>query len=187
MNKRSKVQVKNFSGISNSISKIRGKKLDIRVKMLNTMGMKYAGTEISKQLFHLMSRIIFLEKKNIFEYKDVKLFPSEIHILLFMQGKQPANATNMSNKLGISKSAVSQTISRLEKKGVIIKEKDPYNKNELILSFTPFGEEAFGRYKRKLVSNRNHFNRYVKALSENEREVIHHFLSEMEGVIDRLK
>jgi DNA-binding MarR family transcriptional regulator len=93
----------------------------------------------------------------------------------------------MSNELGISKSAVSQTISRLEKKGVIVKDKDPYNKNELVISFTSFGQKAFGRYKKKQVLNRMHFDQYLKELSDNDRGVIDKFLNEMENVIDRLR
>ena len=143
--------------------------------------------DVSNQLFRLINTIIFLEKKNIFEYEDVKLFPSEIHVLLSIEDKQSINATKLANKLGISKSAVSQTISRLEKKGVIIKDKDPYNKNELILSLTAFGESAFGQYKKKQASNRHHFNQYLRTLSEDDREVINHFLQQVKGMLDQLQ
>lgn len=144
-------------------------------------------SEISQPLFRLINKIIFLEKKNIFEYKGVKLFPSEIHVLLSTEDKQSTNATKLAHRLGISKSAVSQTISRLEKKGVILKSKDPYNKNELVLSFTAFGEKAFERYKKKQASNRMRFNQYLNALSEHDREVIHNFLQELKGMLDQLK
>ncbi len=149
--------------------------------------MKKSETEISKPLFRLINKIIFLEKRNIFEYEGVKLFPSEVHILLYIEGGKSTNATNMSNKLGISKSAVSQTISRLEKKGVIVKDKDPYNKNELVITFTSFGQKAFGRYKKKQNQNRMHFDQYLNGLSDDDRGVIYRFLNEMEIVIDRLR
>jgi DNA-binding MarR family transcriptional regulator len=128
-----------------------------------------------------------LEKKNIFEYESVKLFPSEIHMLLSIEDRQSTNATKMANKLGISKSAVSQTISRLEKKEVITKDKDPYNKNELILSLTSFGEKAFGQYKKKQASNRRLFNQYLDTLSEHDRGVINNFLQEVKGMLDHLR
>ncbi len=92
-----------------------------------------------------------------------------------------------SNKLGISKSAVSQTISRLEKKGVIVKDKDPYNKNELVISFTSFGQKAFGRYKKEQFLNQMHFDRYLNELYDNDRGVIYNFLNEMEIMIDQLR
>jgi DNA-binding MarR family transcriptional regulator len=143
--------------------------------------------QVSKQLFRLINKIIFLEKKNIFEYEGVKLFPSEIHVLLSIEDKQSTNATQLANKLGISKSAVSQTISRLDKKGVIIKDKDAYNKNELILSLTSFGEKAFGQYRKKQATNRALFNRYLNALSEHDREVINHFLRKVKDMLDQLR
>ncbi len=142
--------------------------------------------DISEQLFRLINKIIFLEKKNIFEYEGVKLFPSEIHVLLSIEVKQSTNATKLATKLGISKSAVSQTISRLEKKGVILKDKDPYNKNELILSLTSFGDKAFTQYKKKQASNRLYFNQYLRTLSEDDSEVIHHFLLKVSGMLEQL-
>jgi DNA-binding MarR family transcriptional regulator len=149
--------------------------------------MENSKREISKPLFRLINKIIFLEKKNIFEYESVKLFPSEIHMLLSIDNKRSTNATKMANKLGISKSAVSQTISRLEKKRVILKDKDPYNKNELILSLTSFGEKAFGQYKKKQASNRMLFNQYLNTLSEHDRGVINNFLQEVKGMLDHLR
>ena len=149
--------------------------------------MKSNKREISKQLFRLINKIIFLEKKNIFEYEGVKLFPSEIHVLLSIEDRQSTNATKLATKLGISKSAVSQTISRLEKKGVIIKDKDPYNKNELILSLTAFGDQAFAQYKKKQASNRLHFNQYLNTLSEDDSEMINNFLQKVTAMLDQLR
>ena len=166
---------------------IRGSKknLTLRVKILNTITMKNSETDISKPLFQFINKIILLEKKNIFEYRGVKLFPSEIHILLHIEKGKSTNATQMSNKLGISKSAVSQTVSRLEKKGVIVKDKDPYNKNELVISFTSFGQKTFRRYKKAQDQNQMHFHKYLKGLSEKDRVVIYKFLNEMGMMIDR--
>lgn len=162
------------------------KHLTFELRCLTLDIMENSKREISQPLFRLINKIIFLEKKNIFEYEGVKLFPSEIHVLLSIEDKQSTNATKLANKLGISKSAVSQTISRLQNKGVIIKDKDPYNKNELILSLTSFGEKAFGQYKKKQASNRAMFNQYLNALSEHDREVINNFLQEVKGMLDQL-
>ena len=52
------------------------------------------------------------------------------------------NASGIAKQFGLTKGAISQTLSRLEKKGIINKTKDPYKKNELTLSLTNFGEET---------------------------------------------
>jgi len=144
---------------------------------------------ISNQLFRLINKIIFLEKKNIFEYTGTKLFPSEIHLLMLLSAddKQSTSATNIANKFGISKSAVSQTISRLIKKGVITKDKDTYNKNELIISFTSFGEKAFAQYKKKQTFNQRNITDYLNAISEHDRGVINDFLYELEDMLGQLR
>ena len=63
--------------------------------------------------------------------------------MLVIKNKIDTNATEIAKQLGLTKGAVSQTVSRLEKKGIIVKTKDPYNKNELTLSLTPFGKKAY--------------------------------------------
>jgi len=145
--------------------------------------------KISNQLFRLINKIIFLEKRNIFEYACIKLFPSEIHLLMLLSAddKQSTSATNIANKLGISKSAISQTISRLIRKGVITKDKDTYNKNELIISFTSFGEKAFKQYKEKQNLSRTNINYYINSMSEYDRGVINDFLYELEDMLDQLR
>ena len=144
---------------------------------------------ISNQLFRVINKIIFLEKKNIFEYSGIKLFPSEIHLLMLLSvdDNQSTSATNIANKFGISKSAVSQTISRLIKKGVITKDKDTYNKNELIISFTSFGKKAFAQYKEKQAFNQRNINDYLNAISEHDRGVINDFLHEVEDMLGQLR
>ena len=144
---------------------------------------------ISNQLFRIINKIIFLEKKNIFEYSNIKLFPSEIHLLMLLSAddKQSTSATNIAHKFGISKSAVSQTISRLIKKGVITKDKDTYNKNELIISFTSIGEKAFVQYKEKQTFNQRNINDYLNAISEHDRGVINDFLYELGDMLGRLR
>ena len=144
---------------------------------------------ISNQLFRVINKIIFLEKKNIFEYSGIKLFPSEIHLLMLLSvdDKQSTSATNIANKFGISKSAVSQTISRLIKKGVITKDKDTYKKNKLIISVTSFGEKAFAQYKKKQTFNQRNIAEYLNAISDHDRGVINDFLHELEDMLGQLR
>ena len=100
--------------------------------------------------------------------------------------ENPTNATQMAEVLGITKGAVSQTIARLEKKGILQKEKDPLNKNELTLSFTPLGKEIFNKYQ-KLKSEA--FRKYINMLSsysENEFDVIDRFLTQLEEIFNKL-
>ena len=97
---------------------------------------------LARQMLWIIKKLTFLEKNSVFSHGDLKLYPSEIHLMLLIGDEQERNATIMAEKLGVTKGAISQTLSRLEKKGVLEKTKDPYNKNELTATFTPLGQEV---------------------------------------------
>jgi DNA-binding MarR family transcriptional regulator len=98
--------------------------------------------ELTSQVQLIINQLLFLEKRKNLTFEGISLYPSEIHLMLETKGDQAVNATKIADKLGITKGAVSQTLARLEKKGIIEKIKDPYNKNELSIILTPMGKRA---------------------------------------------
>jgi DNA-binding MarR family transcriptional regulator len=138
--------------------------------------------EFIKRIHNALNRLIFIEKSSAFEFEGIKLYPSEIHLMLETKGENAVNATRIAERLGVTKSAISQTISRLEKKGIVYKEKDAYNKNELAISLTPLGKKAFDKYEAlQVVLFQKLFN-YLSALTENERELLDGILSQIESM-----
>ena len=148
---------------------------------MNTMNEKVMG-----QLQRVINKILFLKKKSLFVFQGVEFYPSEVHLILLIKGERATNATKMAAQLGVTKGAVSQTLSRLEKKGVLIKSKDVYNKNELTLAFTPFGTEALEFYSAFSGDISKKHDRYLEDFSEDEKETIHRFLKEVEQVYDEI-
>jgi DNA-binding MarR family transcriptional regulator len=142
--------------------------------------------EIHCKLNEFINKIIFLEKKTVFEFKGVKLYPSEIHLILLVH-EQPTNASKMAQELGVSMGAVSQTMSRLEKKGVLKKDKDPFLKNELTATFTPFGKEVFRRYKKMSKTLEKLFKDNAAVFNQKELETIDRFLDQLVNLPDQIR
>ena len=142
--------------------------------------------QISELLNRVVNQIIFLEKRSVFEHGDLKLYPSEIHLMQLIYAKQATNATGMARRLGVSKGAISQTLSRLEKKGIITKSKDPANKNELTAMFTPKGLKAMQGFEEVRSSLRKPYAKYLTGLSTQEGKVIIEFLEQSQRMLSRL-
>ena len=104
--------------------------------------------------------------------------------MLVIKNDINTNATEIAKQLGLTKGAVSQTISRLEKKGIIRKTKDPYNKNELTLSLTDFGKKAYESGQAIKQAFIEAHQGYLATLSSREKEVIFRFLLHMESVLE---
>ena len=142
--------------------------------------------KIKRQIINVINKTIFKEKKKIFKFKGVSLYPSEVHLMLVIKNDIDTNATEIAKQLGLTKGAVSQTLLRLEKKGILIKAKDPYNKNELTLSFTDFGEKAYALCQSSQVSFIEAHEEYLAKLDSKQKEVILDFLIHMEKTLDDL-
>jgi len=148
--------------------------------------MRSQNQTVLDNLQRFVNTILFIKKKDLFQFQEIKFYPSEIHLLLFMKTQSNTNATSIAKGLGVTKGAVSQTLSRLEKKGVLLKTKDPYNKNELTLDLTPFGTEAFKHYQTMAASfDQKHID-YLETFSDEEKLVIKRFLTEVDSVFKEL-
>ena len=123
-----------------------------------------------------IDKILHAEKGLVVEAEGVKLHPSEIHLLLFLRDHPSANATQIAQRFSVTKGAVSQTLSRLEKKGVLIKGRNPESQTELGLSFTPRGRKTMGRLVRMRNAAQRGHDEYFQSASETERRAIRRFL-----------
>jgi DNA-binding MarR family transcriptional regulator len=146
--------------------------------------MKKTNEMVMDHLNRIINQVLLLKKRSFFQFEDVEFYPSEVHLLLVIKEKSATNATKMAGELGITKGAVSQTLSRLEKKGVLTKTKDPYKKNELTIIFTSFGAAAFKYYTTRLTKLHKKHNRYLDSFSDKEKVVVERFLTEVEKMID---
>lgn len=133
----------------------------------------------------VINKILF-KKRNTFKFQGINLFPAEIHLMIVVDETHDSNATEIAQLLGVTKGAVSQTLSRLEKKGVLFKTKDPYSKNELELTFTQLGRKALSFYKKQSTELLKESDRYLSNLSEKEKLTIQQFMFQMETLVDQM-
>jgi DNA-binding MarR family transcriptional regulator len=138
---------------------------------------------IAQQLIRVINSLIFTEKKKIIRIKGVSLHPSEVHLMLAVTSGINTNATWIAKQLGLTKGAVSQTISRLCKKGVLQKTKDPFQKNELTLCLTPLGQKALELCAKSQQEFLNKQAGYLDGLAGRDKKVILDFLKHMDQVL----
>ena len=148
--------------------------------------METTNESVIGQLQRVVNKILFLKNKRLFQFQGVEFFPSEVHLMLVIKEKIATNATRMAEQLGVTKGAVSQALTRLEKKGVLIKTKDPSNKNELTLAFTSFGAKVFKHYSDRATDLFNGPEDFLDQLSDAERRAIQSFLVEVERAFERV-
>jgi len=139
------------------------------------------------QIFRLSNSIIFLEKISMLEHGPIKLYPSELHLLDVISQHRDINGSELAGRLGVSNGAVSQTLTRLEKRGVLYKTRDPRNKNELTVHFTPLGDEILVRRQEARAVIAERLTDCMDGLSDKDMAVISGFLDGLIGFFGSLK
>ena len=89
---------------------------------------------------------------------DVRVMNSEMQLIRTVGYHDGISVGGAATELGITKGAVSQTLGRLEKKGLICKEQDPVNASRLRLHLTDRGLEIHKAHER--------YHEELKALEE---------------------
>jgi DNA-binding MarR family transcriptional regulator len=141
---------------------------------------------IAGQIRRVINRSIILGKRSILHHEELRLYPSEIHLLQVILEEADLSAGEMARKLGLSNGAVSQTLGRLEKKGVIQKTKDPALKNKVTATCTDTGKAALRIFEERQEEAMKAFAGYLNALSQKDRNVIDGFLLRMEAFLKSL-
>jgi len=132
--------------------------------------------KLINKILETISKLTFLDKRRKITYKDIKLYPSEIHLLLFIYHIQDKNITKIADHLGLTKGAISQTLSRLTKKGIILKETEPLKKNQLHIKFTNIGKVLMEHVIEFRNSLETEFLNYLETKSDEEKQIISDFL-----------
>jgi DNA-binding MarR family transcriptional regulator len=142
--------------------------------------------KMAGQIRRVINRTMLLDKRSIFRHEALRLYPSEVHLMQVINEESGLSAGEMAKRLGITVGAVSQTLNRLDKKGVIKKTKDPALKNKLTATFTVSGKAAVKGFEQEQQATLKAFSNYLSSLADHEREIIEGFLSHMEVFLKSL-
>lgn len=80
---------------------------------------------------------------------DIPLHLSDTHTIIAIGKNQNINVTNLSKLQGISRSAASQMVSKLVKRGLVIKEVSSETDNEVVLSLSETGKAVFRAHEKQ--------------------------------------
>ena len=98
----------------------------------------------------------------------VDLHPSEIHMVSRVDCRDGVGVTELAEEIGITKGAVSQMITRLADKGLLVKEPAPENRARVVIRTTEKGHTASENH---LEFHRTHdkvFLEYLAGLDDEE-------------------
>ncbi len=100
------------------------------------------------------------------------LYHSEIHFINAISSDNGLNVSQLSEKLGVTKGAITQVAEKLLRKKLIYKYNKDSNKKEVYIKLTPEGKIAYENHK-KFHSKLSHkISNYMDTLTDNQVNAI---------------
>jgi len=113
------------------------------------------------------------------------LYRSEIFLLELIGDQEGIGVTEAANLLGITKGAVSQTLKKLDAKGLMEKLSDPINSLKACLYLTNKGKSAFYAHKHWHETMDGGFKDYFSRLSQENISFLEDFLNQLDAFLDK--
>lgn len=102
---------------------------------------------LNQMLKDMFYRVLRLQEKSVSKSANDNLSRTEMHALENIQDSPGATLTQIAEMLGVTKATVSVSVSRLVKKGYLVKEKVDQDKRKSELKLTEKGEECCKKHK----------------------------------------
>ena len=134
----------------------------------------------------IINKITRIEKKAIFNIDGIHLTTHQIHLIDLIGRFPNINVTELANASGVTKGAVSQKLSWLEKRGFLVKVKGDENNKEIFVKLTDSGHRAFDmhlEYHRKFDSEL--FDMF-RNMSEENATFVNAALTKVDDIFTRL-
>ena len=114
----------------------------------------------------------------------VSMYRREIHTIQAI-GKNPGiNITALAEYMAVTKGAVSQTINKLGKKGLVRKTYAPGNAKEVILELTDLGWIGFRNHEKFHMEALNIAREHFGGQFENKLEAIETVMTDLNAILD---
>ena len=104
--------------------------------------------EILQKLEKIITKVESIHTPSFSFGTGVMMHTKEIHTVQAIGRNPGINITKLAEQTGVTKGAVSQTINKLVRKGLVRKSHPPGNDKEVILSLTDLGWTGFNNHEK---------------------------------------
>jgi DNA-binding MarR family transcriptional regulator len=116
---------------------------------------------------------------------ETELSGAEIHLIEVAGQNEGLSVTDLAARLGKTKGAISQTLKKLEAKGLIVKQVDPANVSRITVGLSTKGKVAFYSHLQWHEAMDGGFRDYFVNLSEDRIRFLEEFLSILEKFLQK--
>jgi len=139
---------------------------------------------LMESFIRMVNRYNALEKNPVRHGTRHYFYHSEKHMLDIIGDNPDANITELSGLIGVTKGAVSQAVSRLEKKGAVKREKAAGNEKEVRIRLTGKGWEIYRHHEAANDETIAHIEEMLKGHPDDKVDFLIDIFGQLEGYLD---
>lgn len=138
---------------------------------------------LSEIFIEFVKRMAYFEKKfHIYGVKE-PLYSSEIHILSVIGNSENIYGMEIARRLGVTKSAASQMLIKLERKGLISKQVSEDKQTKYIYFLTAEGEKVYDFHENLHEDFNTIFEGLIKQYSKDNAEFLEDFFKKLDSAL----
>ncbi|MBU2510126.1 MarR family transcriptional regulator [bacterium] len=140
--------------------------------------------KINNKFEELVRLYLELEKKPRRYGTDETLTSAEIHLIeVIGDNDETLSVTDLARYSSVTKGAISQSLKKLEKKGLTLKEEDPQNSSRAIVKLSSKGKAAYFSHKYWHETMDGGYLSYLTDLGDEKIEFLMEFMSKVEAFL----
>ena len=139
---------------------------------------------LSRKILRILNKHAQLEARPASVNEKVAVTHRELHTVQLIGEKEQVNVTDVASDFGVTKSAASQMISKLVKKGLVTKEAAFHSNRETRLSLSDLGWEAYEIHERIHGEHMAEVVKRLNVFSLSQIAATSVLLEVLEGVVD---
>lgn len=132
-------------------------------------------------ILRLIEKVERIRKSSVYDAGYVTIMASEMDTIKAIGDNEPIYVTELAKKLGVTKGAVSQQLTKLEKKGLIIKKVDEENAAKRAISLTSLGRRMYERHDQFHKELNLFVESLLQSTSEESRQFLEMFIEKISG------
>jgi len=134
--------------------------------------------EFVKKFIKLSNNYVSIYSKAVDYGSGEKISLSEVQVLEIVIEQKEIRISDLATSLGYTKAAISKSVSKLEKKQLVLKYKKASNQKEKFIKVTKYGLEVYDKYQKYIYAN------LFKEIFELVDSVDENFISTYNDFID---
>jgi DNA-binding MarR family transcriptional regulator len=143
--------------------------------------------KIAGILTRVLTKSVANEKKPRHFGVPELLHASEIHMVMHIGDNPGVHMSELARIAGVTRGAVSQLVSKLEKKELVTKAEDPGNSLKTVPVLTNKGKIAYYAHARRHEEVNKELFEFADRLTDAEFHLIETFLNHLDRMADRLQ